>query len=298
MSGNKQKPKIIRNKNITTIETGTGTYTILYGLHVVPQNPDDVPDNITGIILETGIHQWLKDPVQTIQKLKNHPQYKLLFERLEKEKIPVLFADVKYKYNDFVLILADNVFTAAGWIGGTRLINQLIRNDTKPPRRFVTSLAYGLAGAWLLLPVISNMTRLVSAITGEGMEQSARLKKLSHKLHPEAELLYLSLRNAVIAEKAYYLAQTYGKKAHIAIVLGAGHVGIEDMLIKSHVERLGYLRKFQNLLHKIVLPEYLYSIIRMGYNGKEWRMEKTEKVPALEALSTVISSQTNPSNMA
>jgi hypothetical protein len=290
MSGNKQKPKITRNKNITTIETGTGTYTILYGLHVVAQNPDEVPERITGIILETGIHQWLKDPVKTIQKLKNHPQYKLLFDRLEKEQISVLFADVKYKYNDFALILADNFFTAAGWIGGTRLISQLIRNDTKSQRGFVTSLAYGLAGAWLLLPVVSNMTRLVSSITGEGMEQSARLKKLSHKLHPEAELLYLSLRNAVIAEKAYYLAETYGKKAHIAIVLGAGHVGVEDMLIKSHVERLGYLKKFQNLLHKIVLPEYLYAIIRMGYNGKEWRLEKTEKVPSLEALSTVISS--------
>jgi hypothetical protein len=51
-------------------------------------------------------------------------------------------------------------------------------------------------------------------------------------------------------------------------------------------------------LHKIVLPEYLYAIISMGYNGKEWRMEKTEKVPSLEALSTVISSQSNPSNIA
>jgi hypothetical protein len=133
MFGNKQKPKITRNKNITTIETGTGTYTILYGLHVVPQNPDDVPDNITGIILETGIHQWLKDPVKTIQKLKNHPQYKLLFARLEKEQISVLFADVKYKYNDFVLLLADTVFPAAGWIGGRRLLNQLIRHAANPP---------------------------------------------------------------------------------------------------------------------------------------------------------------------
>jgi hypothetical protein len=293
MSGNKQKPKITSNKNITRIETDTGTYTILYGLHIVAQNPDEVPDSINGIILETGIHQWLKDSVKTIQKLKKHLQYKLLFDRLEKEKIPVLFADLKYKYNDFALIIADNFFTAAEWIGGMRLINQMIRNGG-----FVASLTYGLAGAWLLLPVVSNMTRLMSSITGEGMEQSARLKKLSHKLHPEAELLYLSLRNAVIAEKAYYLAQTYGKNAHIAIVLGAGHVGIENMLIKSHAERMSYLKKFQNLLHKIVLPEYLYSIIRMGYNGKEWRMEKNEKVPSLEALSTVISSRTNPSNMA
>ena len=210
-------PKITSNKNITTIETGTGTYTILYGLHVVAQNPDDVPDGINGIILETGIHQWLKDPVKTIQKLKNHLQYKLLFDRLEKEQISVLFADVKYKYNDFALILADNFFTAAEWIGGMRLINQLIRHAAKPQIGFVASLAYGLAGAWLLLPVVSNMTRLVSSITGEGMEQSARLKKLSHKLHPEAELLYLSLRNAVIAEKAYHLAQTYGEKAQLPL---------------------------------------------------------------------------------
>jgi hypothetical protein len=71
MFGNKQKPKITSNKNITTIETGTGTYTILYGLHVVAQNPDEVPDRINGIILETGIQQWLEDPVKTTQRLKN-----------------------------------------------------------------------------------------------------------------------------------------------------------------------------------------------------------------------------------
>ena len=278
-------PKITSNKNITTIETGTGTYTILYGLHVVAQNPDEVPDRINGIILETGMHQWVKDPVKTIQKLKKHLQYKLLFERLEKEKISVLFADVKYKYNDFALILADNFFTAAEWIGGMRLINQMIRNDNKPKRDFIASLTYGLAGAWLLLPVVSNLTRLLSSITGEGTEQSARLKKLSHKLHPEAELLYLSLRNAVIAEKAYYLAQTYGENAHITIVLGAGHVGIEDMLIKSHAERMNYMKKFQNLLPKIVTPEYFYSIMTMIYKGNEWRLEKIEKVPSLEALA-------------
>ena len=69
------------------------------------------------------------------------------------------------------------------------------------------------------------------------------------------------------------------------------------MLIKSHAERMNYMKKFQNLLHKIVLPEYLYAIISMEYNGKEWSIEKNEKVPALEALSTVISSQINPSNM-
>jgi hypothetical protein len=178
MFGNKQKPKITSNKNITTIETGTGTYTILYGLHVVAQNPDEVPDRINGIILETGIQQWLEDPVKTPQRLKKHLQYKLLFDRLEKEKISVLFADVKYKYNNFALIIADNVFTAVGWIGGMRLINQMIRNDNKPKKGFATKLTYGLAGAWLLLPVVSNMTRLVSSVTGEGMEQSARLKKL------------------------------------------------------------------------------------------------------------------------
>jgi hypothetical protein len=60
-------------------------------------------------------------------EIEKHLQYKPLFDRLEKEKIPVLFADVKYKYNDFALILADNfvlrpkIWTQNSWF----LVNNL-----------------------------------------------------------------------------------------------------------------------------------------------------------------------------
>jgi hypothetical protein len=277
--GSEPRPKITSKKNITRIETTTGTYTILYGLHIVAQNPAEVPETIQGIILETGMHPWLKDPLKTIQHLKKHLQYKPLFDRLEKAKVPVFFADLKYKYNDLALITADNFFTAAEWMAGLRLLNQLTQK-----RDLAAIGTYGLVGAWLLLPFASSALRLLSAITGKGLEPSARLKKLSHQVHPEAELLSLSWRNAIIAEKAYYLTQTYGNKTHIAMVLGAGHVGIEGMLLYKHSERIAYLEKFQPLLNKIVTPEYFYSVIAMGYNGKEWRIEKNEIVPELKAL--------------
>jgi hypothetical protein len=107
-------------------------------------------------------------------------------------------------------MMADNFFTAAEWMAGLRLLNQLTHTDNKQQKRNAATLVtYGLVGAWLLLPFASTALRLFSSITGKGMEQSARLKKLSHKVHPEAELLYLSLRNAIIAEKAYYLTQRW-----------------------------------------------------------------------------------------
>jgi hypothetical protein len=252
-------------------------------LHIVAQNPDEVPDAISGIILETGTHPWLQDPIKTVRHLKKHLQYKPLINRLE--KVPVFFADLKYKYNDFVLMMADNFFTATECMAGLRLVNQLTHKANKPQKRDLAAIGtYGLVGAWLLLPFASSTLRLFSSITGKGMEPSARLKKLSHQVHPEAELLYLSLRNAIIAEKAYYLTQTYGDKTHIALVLGACHVGIEDLVLRKPSERIEYLEKFQSLLNKIVLPEYLYSVMTLGYKEKPWRVEKKEVVPALKAL--------------
>jgi hypothetical protein len=174
-----------------------------------------------------------------------------------------------------LLLLADNAFSAGEWIAGYRLLQK--KGDTKERQRNI------MLGAWLLLPFAANIARLTSAVTGVGLKQTAALKKLSHKLHPEAELLYLTFRNTVIAEKMDYLAQR-GYFKNQTVVLGAAHVGVEDMLEKSSKQRIDMLLQFQSLLRKLVRPEYFSSIMILNYIGKTWEVDRTLVVPELETL--------------
>lgn len=283
-----------REGNIAHIQKPGKTYTVLYGFHIVSQNPKEIPENTQAIFLETGMFRWAADPVKSLYDLREHVQYKRLFERIEKERIPVIFGDPKYKQSDALLLLADNAFTAMGWMAGVKLLQSARRTlrgeegDEGNKRNGVgKATLLTLAGAWMLLPFASSTVQLFSSITGVGLEQSAELKKLSHKLHPEAELLYLTLRNTVIAEKEDFLANVLdGRNTHMTTVLGAGHVGIEDSLQKSSEERIQYLRHLQPLLKKIAIPEYFYQIAKMEFTGKEWKVGEILEVPALKQLVT------------
>lgn len=267
--------EIRTNDAAVTITKPDGRYTIVYGLHTREQNAKDIPQDTDLLLLETGVHEWLDDPEKTMQQLSTHVQYARLFEYAEAHHIPVAFVDLKYRYPDMLLLLADNAFSAAEWIAGYQLLQK--KGDTKERQKNL------VLGAWLLLPFAANIARLTSAVTGIGLKQTAALKKLSHKLHPEAELLYLTFRNAVIAEKMEFLAKL-GYSNHQTVVMGAAHVGIEDMLEKSSKQRVTLLTQFQSILRKLVRPEYLSSVMILNYTGNAWRVDKVLEIPELKTL--------------
>lgn len=248
-------------------------YTILYGLHVRSQDPSDLPEGTDGVFLETGIHDYLDSPDQTIALFKTHVQYKELITHAENHRIPLIFGDLKYRYNDLVLLLLDNVLSVVEWNIGQKLLKRGIKGKRN-------SL---LLGTWFVMPIVTSFIRLFSSVTGKGNEMSGRLKRLSHTFHPETEILYLSLRNAIIAEKMEYITQYAGKISHFTAVLGAGHVGIEDMLLSSE-KRTETLQKLKPVLRKLARKEYVYSLIVMTYSDKEWRVEKRVEVPELKQL--------------
>jgi hypothetical protein len=95
--------------------------------------------------------------------------------------------------------------------------------------------------------------------------------------------MYLTLRNAVIAEKAKSLARTHKNKPHIAIVLGAGHVGIEDMLTASDEKRLAILKRYTSVLSRFANPEYLYTTLISQKKGHSWQTNKAVS-PVLRAI--------------
>ena len=267
--------------NVNRLDLPEATYTILYGMHIVEQNPDELPDDADFLLLETGMHEYLKDPNATVERLSGHVQYKALFEKAEKKNIPIVFADLKYKYNDFALLFLDNAASAAGWFAGTKLLKKSLAQSKE--RKYRQALLTGVIGSWMVMPFAINALRLGSSMLRVGEAETGKLKRFSHKVHPEAEVMYLTLRNAVIAEKAKSLARKQNHKPHIAIVLGAGHVGIEDMLTTPDEKRLAVFRRYSSVLSRFANPEYLYTTLISQKRGRSWQSEKALS-PVLRAI--------------
>jgi hypothetical protein len=267
-----------KQRPVTSIIRPEGTYSILYGIHIKSQDPTDIPADTDAVILETGMHKYLDNPVHSLETLKKHVQYKELFRHLEERRIPVLFVDLKYRFPDPVLLMADTAFSGIEWMAGINMLK------SKNQKAKINKGARYLVGAWLLLPFISNVLRLGSAFIGAGQKQTGELKKLSHRLHPEADFLYLTLRNAVIAEKEKYLMESFGKKPHFVTVLGAGHVGIEDTISWNENKRQQFFNHFVQLIKKVAAKEYVYQSIEYRYNGKKWEVHKIHENPGLKAL--------------
>lgn len=262
---------------VITINRKEGKYTILYGMHIKSQDPADIPDDTDAVVLETGTADYLIDPIKKVNSLKDHVQYKELVKQLEQKKIPLIFLDVKYRFNDYALLMADNALASVEWMQGFKMMKD--KKGGKGERAVKIA-----AASWLLLPFAANMFRLFSTITGKGMSQSGKLKRLSHKLHPETDLLYLTLRNALIAEKEVFLAKELGNKPHIVTVLGAGHVGIEDMIAMDDRKRSLNIKSLLPLLKKVAKPEYLYTSVHFHFNGENWEVKEIVEMPELKKL--------------
>jgi hypothetical protein len=67
-------------------------------------------------------------------------------------------------------------------------------------------------------------------------------------------------------------------------VLGAAHVGIEDMLAMSNESRLANIKSLMPLIRKVIDPAYFYKAVQYVYNGSEWKVQDILEIPELKAL--------------
>lgn len=276
---------IIQSGDIVTIKAPEATYTVIYGIHFRGQNTKTIPENLDYMFLETGGFSWYENPLQCIEDLKNHIQYNPVFRMLEERNISVIFADLKYKFNDIFLLLADNVLTAAQWAIGMRILKNLLKGINEKKKHKISDYIthVGVAG-WLLLPFAANMLRLGSTVFGIGQNKTSAFKRFAHKAHPETDILYLNIRNAVIAEKIKYLAEKLGNHPNIGIILGAGHVGIEDMLLQNSEKRIQFLTRWKTILKNLVKEKYVYTITNVSFTGKTWGTTHSYETATLKNL--------------
>lgn len=275
-----------------------GTYIIMYGTHTVAQNPRQLPDKLDGVFLETGEVNYIIQPLETIQKLKDGSlisplafrsvvQYTELFKSLEEKQTPIYFADLHFTdFNSMNLTQGGLVATTIIEGGAAAyIINNLYRNPRISRRTILKSLI-GLWGA-------TEITALFPT--------TPLLKVFSQAVHPEVttltnlykdqyEFLVGTLREVSVAHKLGWLMQTLGGNPELGVVIGRGHrdtegkIGLEGRITQPPQERFEYLKSVKGELQLSVQPESFYRVVECRFNGRDWQVTNTLEMSELKSL--------------
>ena len=116
------------------------------------------------------------------------------------------------------------------------------------------------------------------------------LIKLNEKIHPETNMILITLRNIIMAQKLITIAQDINKeiskKPEIGVVVGASHIGIEEALNLDEKERNEIIEKIMNFAKGV--KKNIATIARFDYDSKteRWELTKFYKDPFLASLET------------
>lgn len=281
-----------RQEGVVKVEGPTANFTIIYGVHIATEDPNRIPSDIDGLVIEAG---W-PYPVTygDFQRIRYHNQYVDLFTKAEREGFPIIQADVKLK-NVVLTTAADGAVVVPEFAVGFSLLysawNALQRDHSR--REFITASAKAGLGTYLSLPTAAFTFRWMSSLAGVFEDQSRELAKLADKSHPEAFLFLLKLRNAIIAYKAqsfYKFSENPSQRQHLAIVIGAEHVGIEDRLKDSPSVNLDYIKTLLPLIKFMFDLDTFSTAARYQYaknseGTSDWTFTKLN-YPELIALSS------------
>lgn len=286
---------LVRHGSTVKITKQEGIYTIIYGGHFTPQDPQLLPDKFNTISVETGMGQWTTDPLKLLQVYRNDIQYGTIFERLESERVPLVFTDSFYQFADDSLINSilsmtpDIGIISAEAIIGIRMISSIkgatfaFAKHQLTRRGLLKLIIKGAAAAWLTSPIATYTASAASTVSNVGTETTAETQKLSHQLHPEAMFFIAKIRNVTNAYKKQRLMEYWGNRPHLVDIWGAGHVGIEDEIQTSLNAKFDFLEKISPLLRRLA-PQAFYQAVQFKYNGTEWKVDEIFDFPELKAL--------------
>lgn len=292
MSEATQSPEAYSNNKdiVVKIVTHEGIYNIIYGNHLTPTNPDLLPQGLSGIVLETGGVDWYEDPQGALNFVRNHPQYRNLVPRLETDRIPIYLVDSGYNIDndiEWVSTIADSaVSTSEGVLGSALAFSAArdLRQKEISRRKLLKSGIKGLAGLYLLSPFVVQAGRLLAEISGEGRGLSADAFAAVEKIHPEANLFGLKIRDALIAYKEQKILEQLQGRQNIATVIGAAHVGIEDRLRATPPENLAYLDALQPIISAFANKNTFSNAVEFEFDGRSWQQTAKMDFPELQSL--------------
>jgi hypothetical protein len=253
-------------KNVSQVETEVGKFKIMYSLHNFVANPKIV-EGSDGIVLEllgeTFDEAGMEKSADWIQEDRFSPYKEVVREAAEKH-VPVFLTDLSLKTmksKEFRGTYGQDVFKemvekAFGAMGVFLSVNVLL-SEKMSRRDFLKKGAMAVAalGAYASFPLSKDILgEAETSLRTKEIDETSVLRKgerlvdtAQYHTHPETRSLMVDARNDLFAQKSETIARSLGKslgrKPSIAIVIGAGHVGLERSLQKSGDDRLGFIRE-------------------------------------------------------
>lgn len=281
--------RVLRHGNRTDIETRQAVYSVVYGLHTSPLNPQLLVPKPDIVLLESGNANWSADPAHYVTHLKNSfPPYSQLISTCEERAIQVAFGDFgltsKALGADFVFFGASKALTANTL--AVDLVSKALQRERICRRELVGKT---LAAAFLGMPLVTSCLNTAAVFTDTGQNITAEIKQLADTLNPEDHFIINTLRNKVIAYKEQQMARDlwdiYGRKPHIATVIGAQHLGLERELTISPQRQAAFLKRWKTLVSNVPNnPKTFTSGVILSFSGNQWIIKKNFEFPVLKTL--------------
>ncbi len=290
MSG-EWETRVERDGRLVHIVKPEGEYSVLYSEHLIrAESEDRLPKNINGFFPE-WIGDYVEDLDGNISAIRGKKQYEQLFRELERRKVPLYFADLNFPLMTLPVVAESAILIFTETTIGLKILSRVMKKLDglkRYSRRDVLSRGSKAAfAAWLLTPAISGFSSIGSILTKKGEANILKLARLSNKIHPEY-LLSLTLRNVIIAHKEAWLMGQVGLRSHFLTVVGAGHTGIEDEILSTTEERMEFLNKANLVLNSpLIRQKYVYTAVRLDYDGASWRATNKYEIPDLKKLVTM-----------
>lgn len=276
--------KVEHRGEMITIHKPEGTYSIFYGSH---RRKKEVPykflEGVGGICLEFVQGEYPRNHEEFI-KANRKMQNQTPFLSDKRFSQCMIMADCSIP--DIVAGLDIYLPYLELTVATIPLFDKIYRREHKKPcsrRQFLKNIVTATGAAYLSLPSISQLIRAWSSDSGIGERTTARLYKSVQKIHPETTIFVATLRDAVLAQKMYYLLENCGY-SHLLAPRGALHVSLEEMVSSEEDERLDFLRRLKPLLLKVTFPKTFYEIKRYGLKNKKWTIIQEFEEPKLKAI--------------
>lgn len=248
------------------MEIPEGEVRILYGNHsseqMVPGGVEEVLANSDMLFLEGMSGYADKSAEENFDALIDNIQYSELSKYAKENSLPILLPDSKITNKDIESIaiplasLVELLISLGIFVSILRkspsMAEEEVRRSSR--RRFLTILG-GAGSVYLAAPMASRVGMLIAQNLGLGEEKALGFLKLAEISHPELENALVEFRNLLIAYKMIAEMREQclrtGKKQNAVLVIGAGHIMIED-IFEKYSNDPGYFEKMKAALLELI----------------------------------------------
>jgi len=287
-------------KNVELVETATGKYRLIYSMHFIPNQLEELGDDCAGVVLEGMIpptdEQTIRGRIDTMQGVSNllsktvNEQYAQIFSALAKQQKPMFIVDIHGHVAHAIALIYG--VPIAEWV----LANFALRNEPVHEHAAITRRDFLIRGAKTLARFYLKGDALGKALASTSTYFiGARLPaNVAEKMYPQANLYVLTLRNLVAAEKMEQIYQEHkdqfdGKE--LIAIYGAFHTGISEALKmgrEARLKKIGSIVKLLSALNMPISTDELALILTLSFDEQHngWHVANVKENHEIASLAS------------